>query len=213
MEEQTITPLLLKKTNEEIIEELKINVAKMLSRRRYNVSNSEIAPLINIDESKESLEKYVSEKVEDIGENIYEYKLDTGTSCVVKILFEKLTGIGKNTPIAEFLGSYPKYQKIIIASDYNAKVSEILSKTGNIFKISSLLIDILKNKLQPKFVHLTLDQMEHVKLAWCATNEDLPKIKYSDPVARYLGLKKNTVIKIVRYSITSGESVAYKIIN
>jgi DNA-directed RNA polymerase subunit H (RpoH/RPB5) len=74
-------------------------------------------------------------------------------------------------------------------------------------------MDIMEHRYQPQFIQLTKDDMENVKNAWCATNEDIPKLKMSDPVAKYLGLKKNEIIKIIRYSPTSGEVIAYKIVS
>jgi hypothetical protein len=94
MEETTKESLLLKKTQEEITEELIIKVAKMLSRRKYHVSKKEIQPLIKIN-TEFTLEKYVETKIKDLGDYTYEYELDNGTTCLFKILFEKLTGIGK----------------------------------------------------------------------------------------------------------------------
>lgn len=212
MEETPKESLLLKKTQEEITEELILKVAKMLSKRKYHVSKKEIQPLIKIN-SEFTLEKYVETKIKDLGDYTYEYELDNGTICLFKILFEKLTGIGKNTPISEFITNNTKTYKIIAASDYNAKVADSLSRNGNIYKISSLLMDIMEHRFQPEFIQLTKDEMENIKNAWCASNEDIPKIKMSDPVAKYLGLKKNEIIKIIRCSPTSGEVIAYKIVS
>lgn len=59
--------------------------------------------------------------------------------------------------------------------------------------------------LQEENVQLLLDYIK--KPRGC-----LPKIKQTDPMCVWMGAKKNNVIKITRHSISTGESIGYRVV-
>jgi DNA-directed RNA polymerase I, II, and III subunit RPABC1 len=81
-----------------------------------------------------------------------------------------------------------------------------------IFTVSELVVNITEHELVPK--HILLSEKDKKLLLDKYKIKDpnqLPKILLSDPVARYLGLKRGDVVKIIRKSETAGKYITYRI--
>lgn len=80
-----------------------------------------------------------------------------------------------------------------------------------IFIEKELIVDITEHPLVPKHELLTEEEKQKLLKDMSIKESQLQRILLTDPVARYLGLKKHDVVKITRPSETSGTYVVYRI--
>ena len=93
-----------------------------------------------------------------------------------------------------------------------SKIQEIKNELLiEIFTLTELTVNITEHELVPKHILLSLKEKEDLLKRYRIKDSQLPKILISDPVARYLGLKRGDVVKIERKSETAGKYITYRI--
>jgi len=177
-----------------------------------------------------------NEETEDFEKELSEYQKDRFYSEIINVNTKNIAVIYafskdsfkdfwsniRNKTVDEIKKEYGKLKMILILNDYPSSITyqalqkkelQLAAEEGfiQIFLMQELMYNPTKHELVPKHEKMNNEDvkvlMENLKLK---AKTQLPFIQKTDVIARWLGIQSGDVVKITRYSPTSGKSYYYR---
>jgi len=200
-------------SKEELLRLFKVwkTVRKMIKVRGYEVANEKIDydKWLSEIKSKKSMEgTFIKKDRNDPNNKIslyFQYFPDQKiNSDDIKNYLELMKSTKINSGIIIISGKLSQQAK--------QKVQDINKELQiEVFTVNELVVNITEHELVPEHILLSKEEKDLLLKRYKIKENQLPKILVTDPVARYLGLKRGDVVKIIRVSETAGRYITYRI--
>ena len=185
-------------------------VLQMLRDRNYNVQEEELNMDYNtwknsVKTKKEALSFYSNNK-DDREKTIYIEYIDTP-----KLNYDEILNFSQKIESKKVENGI-MIIKGILTPNARKKLKEINEKLHiEYFEEKELIVNITEHELVPKHIVLNKEEKKKLLEKYRLEESQLPKILITDTVAKYLGLRRGEVVKIIRASETAGTYITYRI--
>lgn len=189
-----------------------VNAHQMLHDRKY----TELVSGKKATTYEEFCEMFVNNGTLDKdGLNFIRMRNDTDFISVFFTNDESI-GIKSIITIAERMTANKIQHSILVyPKNLTASAKKYMEKTNKLrieaFSEDELRINITKHELMPVHQVLTAQQKAEFLTSAKLNEEQLAKISGSDPVAKYYGMRRGDVVRIIRRSDTAGKSVTFRV--
>ncbi|KAG0259275.1 hypothetical protein BG011_002740 [Mortierella polycephala] len=144
-------------------------------------------------------------------------KDDPADQMLVFFPEENSVGIKEVKKYCELMVAKGVGRGIIVYQDkITPSAAKVISEVSHSYHLESfpesdLLVNITEHTLVPQHIVLTSEEKETLLKRYRLKETQLPRIQPTDPIARYYGLSRGQVVKIMRPSETSGRYVSYRL--
>jgi len=192
-------------------------VLQMLNHRGYIVLKDQLE--MTLDQFKAAfVDQFNDNKLRDRIELIVAKKDDANKKLMVFFGNATRLGVSDVRNFVSRLETESAQSAIIIAESAPTPVFKdninVTNAAGvyhlQMFEDKELLVNITEHVLVPLHVPLSKDEIKELLQKYKLKLSQLPRIMLDDPIARYYGLAKGDVVKIIRQSETAGRYVTYR---
>ena len=185
-----------------------IIVNEMLNDRGFQTKN--VLDLVNFNKQIEKNFNDIYYKNKD--ECIYVF-IFKENKIQKKNIIEYVDNIYKSNKVKKYGILFLLFDKQVLV--YKKELSDKYDIDIEVFIINNLQINISKHEYQPEFFLLNNDEKQELLEKY--SKENLPKIKFDDPINQYYNGKIDDIYKIIRNNMigrnrTSGQGIYYRIV-
>ncbi|CAM6124354.1 unnamed protein product [Calypogeia fissa] len=190
-------------------------VLQMLRDRGYQVGDMEIAM------SREDFRQKFGSNIKRTELETVRPKIANPTDQIFVFFPEEVkVGVSVIKRYAEIMKEHKVKLAILVLQQKltlygRQSISEMSGKYRiEVFQETELLVNIKDSVLVPEHHILTDDEKKTIMASFNASSAQMPRLLEDDPVARYFGLKKGQMVKIVRrgQNAADSDSVSYRLL-